>query len=125
MALVLLGPVNSDALSLRSSAAMNACVVESVGITLVQRGFTSTSASGRPVSASTTVTSHTLLPAGSGGSAGTCSGVFALDFNAWMASHPVTAPAAGTLVCVQAWFRDPPSPKATSLSDALRFVVAP
>jgi hypothetical protein len=61
----------------------------------------------------------------SGGVAGTCTGVFALDFNTWMATHPATAPAAGALVCVQAWFRDPPSPKATSLSDALRFFVAP
>ena len=33
--------------------------------------------------------------------------------------------AAGDTVWAQAWFRDPPSPKTTHLSDGLEFVVCP
>jgi hypothetical protein len=61
----------------------------------------------------------------SGGTVGACDGAFTLDFNAWMYANPYKAPAPGTDVFVQAWFRDPPSPKGTSLSDALQFEVAP
>ena len=59
----------------------------------------------------------------SGGTAGLCDGSFALDFNAWMAANPTKAPGMGEVVYMQAWFRDPPSPKTTSLSDGLRFVM--
>jgi len=64
----------------------------------------------------------------SGGSSGACDGNFAVDWNRFRARHPsgVGQPfAGGEVVCAQAWFRDPPAPKATSLSDALAFVVAP
>jgi hypothetical protein len=61
----------------------------------------------------------------SGGTSGLCNGVFALDFNTWMAANPASAPAAGGQVWMQAWFRDPPAPKTTSLSDALTFSVCP
>lgn len=61
----------------------------------------------------------------SGGMAGRCDGVLSLDFNAWMAAHPSIAPAVGTTVYMQGWFRDPPSPTTTGLSDALLFTVGP
>jgi hypothetical protein len=51
-----------------------------------------------------------------------------LDWNAFVASHPgaVGTPfSAGQLVQAQGWFRDPPSPKSTMLSNAIEFVVAP
>jgi hypothetical protein len=60
-----------------------------------------------------------------GGTAGLCDGSFALDFNAWMAANPVKAPASGETVWMQAWFRDPPAPKTTAFSDAMRFSVCP
>jgi carboxypeptidase T len=65
---------------------------------------------------------------GSGGSAGACDGVLALDWNAFVASHPnaLGVPfSAGDELWIQAWFRDPPSPAATSLSDALEASVCP
>jgi Tol biopolymer transport system component len=65
---------------------------------------------------------------GSGGMAGQCDGSLTLDWNAYVAAHPSAngVPfSAGDIVDVQAWFRDPPSPQSTSLSDALEFVVVP
>lgn len=61
----------------------------------------------------------------SGGTAGGCDGSFQVDFNAWMSANSFRAPQAGGEAFVQAWFRDPGSPKATSLSNALRITVAP
>lgn len=61
----------------------------------------------------------------SGGTAGACDGAFQLDFNAWMAANSLRAPLAGDQAYVQAWFRDPGSPKATSLSNALQMTIAP
>jgi hypothetical protein len=61
----------------------------------------------------------------SGGTTGACDGSFALDFNTWMQANPNKAPGMGEVVYMQAWFRDPPSPKGTSLSDGLRLVVCP
>ena len=61
----------------------------------------------------------------SGGTAGTCEGVLSLDFNAWAAANPSKAPAAGSVAYLQGWFRDPPAPGTTNLSDALTFTVAP
>jgi len=64
----------------------------------------------------------------SGGTAGQCDGALALDWNAYVAAHPTALGApfgAGQHVFAQAWFRDPPSPKSTMLSDALEFLVAP
>ncbi|MCC7011316.1 MAG: PD40 domain-containing protein [Planctomycetes bacterium] len=63
-----------------------------------------------------------------GGSANACNGSFAVDWNAFVASNPgaLGVPfSAGQHVFVQAWFRDPPSPKTTHLSDALEFVLRP
>ena len=63
----------------------------------------------------------------SGGIAGTCSGTFSFDLNQLWTQQPHKRPTAGTVVQAQLWFRDPgnTSNQSTSLSDALRFPVAP
>lgn len=64
----------------------------------------------------------------SGGTLFACDGTLALDWNAFIATHPSALGQpfhAGDAVTAQAWFRGPPSPKGTNLSDALEFVVAP
>lgn len=65
---------------------------------------------------------------GSGGVNGQCDGVFVTDWNSYRASHPSALGqpfGGGETVWAQAWFRDPPAPKSTNLSNAVRFSVAP
>jgi sugar lactone lactonase YvrE len=67
-------------------------------------------------------------PHGSGGTIGACDGTLALDWNAYFATHPgvLGQPLQpGADFWAQAWFRDPPAAKATSLSDALAFRMCP
>ena len=54
-----------------------------------------------------------------------CSGLFTIDFNAWIASgaDPLLVP--GQDVWAQWWSRDPAAPSKTNLSDALRFQIGP
>lgn len=65
----------------------------------------------------------------SGGSASgaDCSGVYSLDFNAWIASGVDPALVAGAEVNAQYWSRDPgfPPPGAIGLTDAVEFRVCP
>jgi hypothetical protein len=64
----------------------------------------------------------------SGGTVGACDGVLASDWLAFLAANPgaLGSPfGAGTNVWAQAWFRDPPSPKTTNLSNGLMFVTQP
>lgn len=64
----------------------------------------------------------------SAGAVGACNGAFTLDFNLYMATHPLALGQplfAGELFFAQAWFRDPPAPKTTNMSNALRFQLAP
>jgi hypothetical protein len=64
----------------------------------------------------------------SGGTTGACDGVIALDWNAYRAGNPgaLGAPfATGQTLESQAWFRDPPAPKTTNLSNALEFTLTP
>jgi hypothetical protein len=64
----------------------------------------------------------------SGGTTGACDGSLSLDWNAYRASNATALGnpfSAGQSVYAQGWFRDPPSPKTTSLSDALSFVTCP
>lgn len=64
----------------------------------------------------------------SGGTPGACDGVLSLDWNAWRFAHPgaLGSPfAVGQVFHAQAWFRDPPAPKQSNLSDALTFSVCP
>jgi len=64
----------------------------------------------------------------SGGTAGACNGSFSIDWCAWVATHPTALGApfsAGRDVWAQCFFRDPPSPKTTALSNGLSFTVIP
>jgi large repetitive protein len=64
----------------------------------------------------------------SGGTTNACDGVLSQDWLAFVAAHPgaLGAPfGAGQVLDAQAWFRDPPAIKSTSLSDALEFVLQP
>jgi Tol biopolymer transport system component len=64
----------------------------------------------------------------SGGTLGACDGSLAIDWNSYIASNPGAHGnpfAGGETVWAQAWFRDPPSPKTTALSNAIEFVVGP
>ncbi len=60
----------------------------------------------------------------SGGTAGLCNGAFVEDFNTWAFTQPTALGAPyvpGTTFNLQAWFRDPPAPRTTNLSDAVQF----
>jgi hypothetical protein len=64
----------------------------------------------------------------SSGTAGVCDGAMTLDWNAWQAAHPTALGqpwGVGDKVYVQAWYRDPPAPKGTNLSDALELTYVP
>ena len=56
-----------------------------------------------------------------------CTGVFSIDFNAWIASGADPALVAGQEVWAQYWSRDPgfPPPEGSNLTDALAFAVGP
>jgi hypothetical protein len=64
----------------------------------------------------------------SGGTSQQCDGSIAQDWHAFMAAQPGALGnprAAGQSFDLQAWYRDPPAPKTTGLTDALHFVLAP
>lgn len=64
----------------------------------------------------------------SGGAAGQCDGTLTFDWNAFQSTHPgaLGSPfAAGDKVYVQGWFRDPPAPRASSLSNAIELTLVP
>jgi hypothetical protein len=63
-----------------------------------------------------------------GGAAGACDGQLVLDWNAFQSAFPGSLGApwvAGEQAYVQGWFRDPPAPKTTNLSDALLLTYRP
>jgi hypothetical protein len=69
-----------------------------------------------------------MLVTNSGGTLNACNGALTVDFNAYLASHPTALGqpmSTGQFVQAQAWFRDPPSPKHTSLSSAVEFTLLP
>ncbi len=64
----------------------------------------------------------------SGGTANTCTGSFTLDWNQFHGAFPGalgTPFSAGDKVYAQAWFRDPPAPRTTNLSDAVEMTATP
>ncbi len=68
------------------------------------------------------------FPQNSGGVFNTCSGAFSLDWNQFQTSFAgaLGAPfSAGDRVWAQAWFRDPPAPRTTNLSDAIQLTMRP
>ena len=64
----------------------------------------------------------------SGGASGQCDGVLALDWNAFQSANPgaLGSPFSfGAKVYVQGWFRDPPAPRGSNLSNAIELTVGP
>jgi subtilisin-like proprotein convertase family protein len=64
----------------------------------------------------------------SGGAPNSCAGLLSLDFFGFMSTHPTALGqpiAAGQQYNAQAWFRDPPAPKTTNLSDGIEFDLCP
>jgi hypothetical protein len=64
----------------------------------------------------------------SGGTTNQCNGVLSVDWNAYVTANPNalgTPFVVGEVLDAQAWFRDPPAPKTTNLSDGLEFTVGP
>jgi hypothetical protein len=64
----------------------------------------------------------------SGGTLDQCNGSLKLNWNAFNSTHPGAfgAPlAVGQHVFAQGWFRDPPSPKGTMLSNGIEFILGP
>ena len=65
---------------------------------------------------------------GAGGALNACDGALALNWNSFASANPsaLGAPfAAGAKLFAQAWYRDPPAPKSTNLSDALELTFLP
>ena len=63
-----------------------------------------------------------------GGTAGQCNGSISLDWNAWRAANPAglgSPYTAGEMFYAQTWFRDPPAPTGTNLSNGLGFTLCP
>ncbi len=63
-----------------------------------------------------------------GGTIGSCNGLASFDWNAFAAANPgaVGQPYSfGMMINTQCWFRDPPAPRATNLSNGLEFFVQP
>jgi hypothetical protein len=63
-----------------------------------------------------------------GGTANGCDGSLSLDFLAYLTIRPNALGQpfqAGTVVNAQAWFRDPPAPGTTNLSNGLQFTTCP
>jgi hypothetical protein len=64
----------------------------------------------------------------SGGTSNACNGSFVLDWNAFQSANPLALGSpwsTGAKVYAQAWFRDPPAPKSTNLSNALEMTYVP
>jgi hypothetical protein len=64
----------------------------------------------------------------SGGTANACDGALALNWNAYVTANPgaLGSPfSAGDKIYVQGWYRDPPAPKTTNLSNGVELTVQP
>jgi serralysin len=69
-----------------------------------------------------------LPSASSGGTAGACDGSLSVDWLAFLAANPSALGnpfTAGIAVQSQAWFRDPPAPNTTNLSNAIQWTTCP
>jgi hypothetical protein len=66
-------------------------------------------------------------PSNSGGNAGQCDGTYTLDWNSFQSTFVAIGQpwAAGDKVFAQAWYRDPPAPKTTNLSNAVEMTYVP
>lgn len=64
----------------------------------------------------------------SGGTTGACDGSYSEDWNGFLATHPTALGlpfTGGETAWAQAWYRDPPAPKSSSLSNGIEFYVQP
>jgi hypothetical protein len=64
----------------------------------------------------------------SGGTASSCDGALSLDLHAFLTANPSALGApfnVGDKVYAQGWYRDPPAPKTTNLSNGLELTVVP
>jgi hypothetical protein len=120
--------------SLSTSCVITAANVEGVKAGLLFYGIDNTGFT--PLPWSTTSTSFFCVKAptqrsfqqNSGGTAGLCDGQLVLDWNVFQNAFPGalgTPFSAGDKVYVQAWYRDPPAPRTTNLSDALELTMTP
>jgi len=69
-----------------------------------------------------------VSPQSSGGTANTCSGTYSLDLSNYLASNATAIGNplfAGEVFNAQLWFRDPPAPSTSNLSNAVQFTLAP
>jgi hypothetical protein len=69
-----------------------------------------------------------VAPQSSGGTVDTCSGTYAVDMANYLSTRPTALGNpryAGEVFNAQLWFRDPPAPSTSSLSNALQFTLAP
>jgi hypothetical protein len=69
-----------------------------------------------------------IAVANSNGTPDLCDGSYSVDFLAYAVTHPnaLGMPlSAGLVVNAQVWFRDPPAPKTTNLSDGCQFTTLP
>ena len=65
---------------------------------------------------------------GTGGTLNACDGAMSLDLLAFLAANPLAVGqpiTAGQVLHAQTWFRDPPAPKTTNLSDGLQITLVP
>jgi hypothetical protein len=65
---------------------------------------------------------------GSGGTAGACDGAYSLDWNSFQIANPLALGNpwnAGATANCQVWYRDPPAPKTTNLSNAVTLTYVP
>jgi uncharacterized membrane protein len=119
-----------------SASGAGSFVITANGVEGQKQGLLFYGVSGAAISAWGTTTSFLCVKAptqrmavqNSGGTAGACDGLLASDWNAYIAANPTalgTPFAFGDALYVQAWFRDPPSPKTTALSNAVSVTVCP
>ena len=87
-----------------------------------------TSWTGGPGFLCTTTPTQRMQPVNTGGTLGQCDGEIRTDFNAFLAAKPNALGnpfAPGDTVFAQAWYRNPSTPKTTTLSNGLQFPVGP
>jgi len=109
-------------------AIVSATNVEGAKTGLIFYGIARTVSAWSPTSSSfLCVKSPTIRSAtqSTGGTANVCDGTLSLDVNAALAAQTGFPVAAGGIFDLQAWFRDPPAPKTTHLSDALEITLCP
>jgi hypothetical protein len=113
----------------------NPCVVAAIHVEGQKQGILFYGATG-PVNANWNGVSRLCVATpwqrtgqhGTGGNAGDCDGVLAIDWNDYQINHPgaVGQPwAVGNDVNAQGWFRDPTAPKTTNMSNGVQMTCVP